>query len=60
MRLVGGVSDLEGRVEVCSGGHWGTVCDNGWTSVEANVVCGQLGHAHEGMVGNIVNSRGRL
>ena len=51
VRLVGGGNSLQGRVEVCSGGLWGTVCDDGWTNVDANVVCGQLGYAHEGMVG---------
>lgn len=43
IRLVGGVSRYEGRVEVCSGdGEWGTVCDDGWTSANTRVVCRQL------------------
>ena len=34
---------LEGRVEICINDAWGTVCDNQFGSLEASVVCGQLG-----------------
>ena len=39
IRLVGGASDNEGRVEVCHNQQWGTVCDDGWSNVDANVAC---------------------
>ena len=43
VRLVGGNSFNEGRVEVNYNGEWGTVCYYGWTYTNTYVVCRQLG-----------------
>ncbi|XP_077419545.1 lysyl oxidase homolog 3B isoform X2 [Vanacampus margaritifer] len=43
IRLVGGRSTYEGRVEIRVGSRWGTVCSAGWSTREAMVACRQLG-----------------
>ena len=37
----GGISQ-EGRVEVCLGGVWGSVCGDGWDQMDAYILCEQL------------------
>ena len=43
VRLVGGSSNIIGRVEVCINGIWGAVCNRNWTKNNTLVVCSQLG-----------------
>ena len=46
LRLVGGQSPMEGRVEACYGNTWGGICSPNyyyWGTNEASAVCRQLG-----------------
>lgn len=43
VRLAGSTNPLQGRVEFCANGVWGTVCGDNWGVNDARVVCGQLG-----------------
>ncbi|XP_053317413.1 neurotrypsin [Spea bombifrons] len=46
IRLAGGKGSHEGRLEVFYKAQWGTVCDDGWTNLNTQVVCRQLGFKH--------------
>ena len=48
IRLVGpsGPNTVEGRVEYCSNGVWGTIRSSGFDTRDGEVVCRQLGHQH--------------
>lgn len=44
IRLIGGVDQFQGRVEVCTTALvFSTVCSIGWDNIDAQVVCRQLG-----------------
>ena len=48
VRLADGLTEFEGRVEICYNNRWGGVCGNSWDATEAAVVCRQLGHIYFG------------
>ena len=43
LRLTSGKGSHEGRLEVYYSGQWGTICDDGWTELNTQVACRQLG-----------------
>ena len=49
LKLVGGASETEGRLEVCFNRRWGTIDGDGWTHTDTQVACKQLGYSTSGM-----------
>ena len=50
LRLADGDTPYEGRVELCMRGSWGTVCDNSWSTRDAEVICEQMNLTNIGNV----------
>lgn len=48
VRLVDGTDSTNGRFEICLGGTWGTVCDDQFHNIDAQIVCKQLGLEYQG------------
>ena len=48
IRMVGFARGNDGRVDICIDGRWGSICDEGWSTVDAQVACTQLGFSSEG------------
>ena len=44
IRLRGGSTPNEGRVEICQFNIWGTICNDLWALADAVVTCKQLGY----------------
>ena len=48
LRLADGTDKYSGRLEVCNGGQWGTVCGKDVSNDLATTACGLLGFGTKG------------
>ena len=55
IRLRDSTGSMNGRVEVCLNGDWGTVCHDRWSTVDSNIACRQLGFSNSGIFPLCVN-----
>lgn len=49
LRLTGGSTINQGRVEICVNEIWGTICATYWGQPEATATCRQLGFSENGI-----------
>lgn len=50
LRLENGTTSREGRLEICYGNVYGTICDDQWGLLDARVACRDLGFPDAGNV----------
>ena len=48
VRLFGGETESEGRVEICVHGLWTTICDEEFEDADALVICREVGFSPKG------------
>lgn len=61
IQLVGsGVNASNGTVQLCYNHTWGSVCDNGWDTNDATVVCHQLGYNGMISLGCVYRQKGEF
>ena len=48
IRLANNSAENKGRVEICVDGFWGTMCPNNSFTLNANIICKQLGFSEYG------------
>ena len=56
LRLVRSNLPTEGGVQIFNGSQWVEVCDDGWDTTEASVVCRQLGFGSSGAIRRLQGS----
>ena len=44
VRLAGGSTPYEGRLEIFHDGRWGTVCNNAFDTSAAKIICNSIGY----------------
>ena len=48
LRLLNGSNQKEGRLEICIGNKYGSICDDRWDVLDVTVVCRKLGYHEKG------------
>ena len=50
LKLVGGASESEGRLEICFSQRWTTIDGGGWSYTDTEIACKELGFLTSGYI----------